>query len=163
MLFCALLEFHRNWQIMINSCFIVALLASFTFSQDSSSSVSQVHLGLTNDAINCPNGISVNFASSSESPFTVTFKHDGNSSTVESKGSTYTANGYTSDFLHSANLCNLEPNTEYDYSIDSFEASFVSPPAPGLGQRRLRLSAIRKMRNSSRFWNQYKVLLHKPS
>ncbi|KAF0694053.1 hypothetical protein As57867_014985, partial [Aphanomyces stellatus] len=92
-------------------------------------SVSQVHLGLTNAAINCPAGVSVNFASSSQAPITVSYTApNGSTKTATTTASNYKVKSYTSPYLHTVNLCNLTPAAKYSYSAGDFSSSFVSPP-----------------------------------
>ncbi|EQC35407.1 hypothetical protein SDRG_07117 [Saprolegnia diclina VS20] len=87
--------------------------------------VTQVHLGF---AASCPYGISVSFASSQAQPFSVKF---GDNQVATSTATTYSDGNYKSPHLHTADLCKLTPRKTYPYSIGSFQASFVAPPAPG--------------------------------
>ncbi|KAF0696719.1 Aste57867_12546 [Aphanomyces stellatus] len=96
-------------------------------------SVSQVHLALTNRALDCAHGVSVNFASESAEPFTIDFAGGDQEASVTTTSSNYTVSNsgktYESPNLHTANLCDLAPSTEYSYSINGGDAfSFVSPP-----------------------------------
>ncbi|CAK4073051.1 unnamed protein product [Aphanomyces euteiches] len=99
--------------------------------------VSQIHLSHTNIVQNCTNGVAVSFASEQAEPFTVGFGIEGENCwcTAESTSDTYTvANGpykYTSPYLHTAYLCNLQPLKTYVYSIDTKSYSFFTPPRPG--------------------------------
>ncbi|KAF0696720.1 Aste57867_12547 [Aphanomyces stellatus] len=118
--------------------FVLASLAS-------ARSISQVHLGLTNAVLDCPNGISVAFSSDDADPVTVSlFAGDGTNpsddvalQTAQSASHIYQSphKTYTSPPLHVAYLCNLAPNTAYAYSIDDgdagFRASFTTPAAVG--------------------------------
>ncbi|ETV76710.1 hypothetical protein H257_09185 [Aphanomyces astaci] len=113
---------------------IAAFTAIATTAAVAAKSVTQVHLALTNRAIECAHGVSVNFASDSQDPFTVTFNStEGNQKKVDTVSSKYsvtnTASIYTSPFLHSANLCNLNAATTYSYNVGGlFSSTFVSPP-----------------------------------
>ncbi|KAH9185579.1 hypothetical protein AeNC1_012447 [Aphanomyces euteiches] len=88
-------------------------------------------LGLTDVALNCPAGVSVNFATATQDPVTVTYGVAGSATTATANTTAfnYTVKTYTSPFLHSVNLCDLKPATEYKYTVGDFSASFVSPPA----------------------------------
>ncbi|CAK4634386.1 unnamed protein product, partial [Aphanomyces euteiches] len=106
---------------------VLALLASVA----AAGMIPQVHLGLTNVALNCPAGVSVNFATATQDPVTVTYGVAGSATTATANTTAfnYTVKTYTSPFLHSVNLCDLKPATEYKYTVGDFSASFVSPPA----------------------------------
>ncbi|EQC27689.1 hypothetical protein SDRG_14527 [Saprolegnia diclina VS20] len=108
--------------------------------------VDQVHLGLTNANVDCPNGVSVAFASDVNSPLSVSYETTGASpksvlTTVDSYNVTSTLYNYTSPFLHTARLCNLQPGTTYTYAIEAgtagcgfvFDNSFVTPPSSTSG------------------------------
>ncbi|KAF0708883.1 hypothetical protein As57867_006161, partial [Aphanomyces stellatus] len=102
------------------------LLASLAVAASAAAqSVSQVHLGLTNAAINCPAGVSVNFASSSQAPITVSYTApNGSTKTATTTASNYKVKSYTSPYLHTVNLCNLTPAAKYSYSAGDFSSSF---------------------------------------
>ncbi|OQR88703.1 hypothetical protein THRCLA_10152 [Thraustotheca clavata] len=106
--------------------------------------VEQVHLGLATSAINCANGISVEFASASDKPMTVTYSAKGDATktattTVESYSVAAATYNYTSPYFHTALLCNLKSITSYTYDIiqadtgcgSLFSSKFVTAPAPG--------------------------------
>ncbi|CAK4890947.1 unnamed protein product [Aphanomyces euteiches] len=90
--------------------------------------VSQVHLGLTTAAVDCPHGISVAFASDKATPWTVEFTDGDCTNAVESQVHRYELDAYTSPYLHEAVLSNMPPTTQFSYEIGSFESSFVTPP-----------------------------------
>nr|AIG55651.1 secreted protein [Thraustotheca clavata] len=106
--------------------------------------VEQVHLGLATSAIECANGIAVEFASSSDKSMTVTYSTHGDAvktatTTVESYSVVGSGYNYTSPFFHTALLCNLKPTTTYLYDIGQydtgcgslFSSNFVTAPAQG--------------------------------
>ncbi|OQR90474.1 hypothetical protein THRCLA_09333 [Thraustotheca clavata] len=108
----------------------------------SAASVEQVHLGLTTSVVNCPNGISATFASSTSSSMTVTYAAHGlQSQTTTTTVDSYTYEGknysYTSPYLHKAQFCNLNSSTIYTYTIGKnankplFQRSFITPPTTG--------------------------------
>ncbi|CAK4665738.1 hypothetical protein LEN26_008160 [Aphanomyces euteiches] len=100
----------------------LALAAAVVLSQ------TQVHLGLTTST--CVHGVSVNFASLSSKPETVKYGVEGATKTkaVETTTDSYKVGSYKSPHLHQANLCNLEPNTKYSYSVGTFQSTFTTPP-----------------------------------
>ncbi|EQC27691.1 hypothetical protein SDRG_14529 [Saprolegnia diclina VS20] len=104
--------------------------------------IDQVHLGLTNANVDCPNGVAVAFASDVGSPLSVSFATPGDSpksvpTTVDSFKFDSKLYSYTSPFLHTARLCNLKASATYAYAIGgngktcagSFVQSFVMPPS----------------------------------
>ncbi|KAF0692268.1 Aste57867_16636 [Aphanomyces stellatus] len=102
----------------------------FVVAATAASLVSQVHLSLTNAAQGCPNGVAVSFASPDAAPFVVEYGIQGENSIRRSASSSdsYSVSSgsysYTSPFLHTAYLCDLQPLSIYDYSIRGGGKSF---------------------------------------
>ncbi|EQC27690.1 hypothetical protein SDRG_14528 [Saprolegnia diclina VS20] len=118
---------------------IASLLASAMLV---TAAVDQVHLGLTNANVDCPNGVSVAFASDVPSAISVSLATAGAAAkTVQTTIDTYSVKSalynYTSPFLHTARFCNLKASTTYTYAIDAgaagcgsaFDNSFGMPPS----------------------------------
>ncbi|OQR96895.1 hypothetical protein THRCLA_07140 [Thraustotheca clavata] len=101
---------------------------------------SQVHLALTNAVQNCENGVAVSFASETPHQYQINYKPIESAQTLnvttrpsESYGLSRGRYSYKSPYLHSGFMCNLLPNTAYQYEIvgggKSFQ--FLTPPATG--------------------------------
>ncbi|RLN77889.1 hypothetical protein BBJ28_00010539 [Nothophytophthora sp. Chile5] len=105
-----------------------------------SGDVTQVHLGISSSAVDCDNGVAVSFASTVGEAFTVTATADGASTvTADSTFMTYSVNeteydySYSSPYLHTALLCDLDESTKYSYIIgeSEFSGTFLSLLHPG--------------------------------
>ncbi|EQC38085.1 hypothetical protein SDRG_04515 [Saprolegnia diclina VS20] len=95
--------------------------------------VSQVHVGLSSEAVDCKDGVSVAFASDSSTPLTVKYGVGNTGKSATSAVHTYKIEGskykYNSPNLHTAMLCNLTPDATYTYAIEEFTGTFKSIPA----------------------------------
>ncbi len=111
---------------------VLSLLLAIASAISTAKTITQVHLALTNQALDCGHGVSVSFASDTQAPFKVSYgTANAILNTVSTTSSSYTVATYTSPFLHSVKLCGLTPATKYSYNVDDlFSSSFVSPPGP---------------------------------
>ncbi|OQR93630.1 hypothetical protein ACHHYP_02381 [Achlya hypogyna] len=121
-----------------------ALVSMLVAAAAVAATVDQVHLGLTTANVNCPEGVSVVFASTTGVPMAVAYAAPGSPSattttTVASYNVSSALYNYSSPFLHTARLCKLQASTKYTYSVGAatgacgaeFDGSFMTPPATG--------------------------------
>ncbi|OQR94381.1 hypothetical protein THRCLA_08185 [Thraustotheca clavata] len=99
------------------------------------SSVSQVHVTLSSEVVGCKDGVSITFASDEASPLKLSYGLDTldkvASTTINSYNIDQVNCTYKSPNFHTAQLCNLKPNSKYTYSVGDFKQSFKSIPAKG--------------------------------
>nr|AIG56039.1 secreted protein [Achlya hypogyna] len=99
------------------------------------SAAAKVHVGLTSEAVGCKDGVTVTFASDSAAPLTLKYGTTAADKSATTTVSTYKVENpkysYTSPNFHTAKLCNLAANTQYQYSVQEYSGSFKSAPASG--------------------------------
>nr|AIG56025.1 secreted protein [Achlya hypogyna] len=96
-------------------------------------SAASVHVGLSSEAVDCKDGVSVAFASDSAAPLTVKYGVGATDKSTTTFINTYSVTSakynYTSPNLHTAKLCNLDADAAYKYTIEGFSGAFKSIPA----------------------------------
>nr|AIG55469.1 secreted protein [Thraustotheca clavata] len=107
-------------------------LSGLAFMALVSASVTQVHIGLSSEAVGCKDGVSVAFASDSTSSLEVKYGVGATDKSATTTFSHYDINSpnytYSSPTFHTAMLCNLLSNTQYKYTVQDFSGSFKSIP-----------------------------------
>ncbi|KDO20189.1 hypothetical protein SPRG_13444 [Saprolegnia parasitica CBS 223.65] len=105
----------------------LALLAS------AAAKVSQVHVGLSSEAIGCKDGVTVTFASDSAAPLAIKYGVGNTDKSATTTINRYeikeTKYSYTSPNIHSAKLCDLQANAKYSYTVGDYSGTFKSIPA----------------------------------
>ncbi|OQR88987.1 hypothetical protein ACHHYP_06532 [Achlya hypogyna] len=101
----------------------------------SAASISQVHVGLSSEAVGCKDGVSVTFASDTATPLTIKYGAGGNDKSATTTVSSYKLDqktcSYSSPNFHTAKLCDLKAATKYTYTVGDFTESFTTIPATG--------------------------------
>ncbi|OQR83298.1 hypothetical protein THRCLA_10967, partial [Thraustotheca clavata] len=110
-------------------------LAGLAFVATASAAISQVHVGLSSEAVGCKDGVSVTFASDATDSLTVKYGAQNTDKSATTTVTHYSLNSnnytYTSPNFHTAMLCNLNPDTKYTYSVQDFSESFKTIPQTG--------------------------------
>nr|AIG55567.1 secreted protein [Thraustotheca clavata] len=108
-------------------------LAGLSFLSVVAAKVTQVHVGLSGEAVNCKDGVSVTFASDSAAPLQVQYGASSTDQVATTTVNTYKVENpkykYQSPNLHTAKLCNLKPNTNYSYKVQEYIGTFKTIPA----------------------------------